>query len=163
MIIKQTDLSNGLRWSTTGSFSRRGATTVEMAIVLVPFIMFTFAVIEYGWFMMIQNLIENTARESCRRAVVNTDVNNNSENLSETSIREQAYKILDNKTLSKLDIQFYRTDSAGGQLEGDWTTATYQQGVLVEIKGAYHPLFLGWAFKKGIPVSSKSVMNSEGQ
>jgi Flp pilus assembly protein TadG len=50
---------------------RRGATVVETAFVVIPLLMFIFAIFEYGWLMMNWNLLNNSAREGCRYALVN--------------------------------------------------------------------------------------------
>src|SRR5437588_114072 len=53
---------------------RRGASTVETALVMIPLTMFLFGVFEYGRFLMIYNLLNNAAREGCRYALVNNTV-----------------------------------------------------------------------------------------
>jgi Flp pilus assembly protein TadG len=50
---------------------RRGATVVETAFVVIPLLMFIFAVFEYSWLLMNWNLLNNGAREGCRYALVN--------------------------------------------------------------------------------------------
>jgi Flp pilus assembly protein TadG len=50
---------------------RRGATAVETALVLIPLLLFTFGIFEYGRFLMCYNLLNNAAREGCRYALVN--------------------------------------------------------------------------------------------
>jgi Flp pilus assembly protein TadG len=50
---------------------RRGATTVEAALLLAPLILIVFSIFEYGFLLMNWNLINNAAREGCRYAVVN--------------------------------------------------------------------------------------------
>ncbi len=50
---------------------RSGATVVETAVVLIPVVMFIFAVFEYGWLVMNYNVLNNAAREGCRYALVN--------------------------------------------------------------------------------------------
>jgi Flp pilus assembly protein TadG len=50
---------------------RRGATTVETAMVLGPLLMVMFGIFEYGFLLMNWNLLNNAAREGCRYAIVN--------------------------------------------------------------------------------------------
>src|ERR1700730_18523272 len=50
---------------------RWGATAVETAFVMIPFIMFILGVFEYGRFLMDWNVLNNAAREGCRYALVN--------------------------------------------------------------------------------------------
>jgi Flp pilus assembly protein TadG len=46
-------------------------TVVETAIVMLPTLLFTFGVFEYGRFLMDWNLMNNAAREGCRFALAN--------------------------------------------------------------------------------------------
>src|SRR5206468_9278790 len=50
---------------------RKGATVVETAMVLLPILMLTFGIFEYGRFLMHLNMYNNAIREGCRYAVVN--------------------------------------------------------------------------------------------
>jgi Flp pilus assembly protein TadG len=50
---------------------RRGATAVETALVLIPLTMMVFAIFEFGSLLMNWNLLNNSAREGCRYALVN--------------------------------------------------------------------------------------------
>ena len=58
--------SRGSRRSIRRSPSRRGATTVEMALVLPTFLTFVFGIIQFGHAMWVNNLIRNAVRESAR-------------------------------------------------------------------------------------------------
>lgn len=62
---------------------RWGAAAVETALVILPVTMVIFGVFEYGRLLMVWNLVNNSAREGCRYALVNntaatitTDVTN---------------------------------------------------------------------------------------
>jgi Flp pilus assembly protein TadG len=61
---------------------RRGAETVETALVLTTMVMFVFGVFEYSRLLLDWNLLDNAAREGCRYALVN----NTSPSIS-TSVR----------------------------------------------------------------------------
>src|SRR5436305_8806919 len=50
---------------------RSGAALVETDVLLIPVLMFIFAVFEYGWLLMNYNVLNNAAREGCRYALVN--------------------------------------------------------------------------------------------
>lgn len=50
---------------------RRGATTVETALVVLPLLMFLFGIFEYGRLFMDWSLLDNAAREGCRYALAN--------------------------------------------------------------------------------------------
>jgi Flp pilus assembly protein TadG len=68
------------RWLDRWRQGRRGAVTVEMALVLPIFTMLVFGIIEFGRGFMIMQLVTNAAREGCRRAIIdgstNSDVTN---------------------------------------------------------------------------------------
>lgn len=49
---------------------RRGALTVEMAIVLPVFFLFLFAAIEFGRMNMLRHTVDNAAYEAARTAIV---------------------------------------------------------------------------------------------
>lgn len=55
-----------LRFGRGGRMQRRGATVVEMAIVLPTFFTFVFGIIQFGHAMWVNNLIRNAVRESAR-------------------------------------------------------------------------------------------------
>jgi Flp pilus assembly protein TadG len=50
---------------------RSGATAVEVAMVLLPLLMFVFGVFEFGRMLMAWNLLNNAARSGCRWALAN--------------------------------------------------------------------------------------------
>lgn len=49
---------------------RRGAATVEFAMVAMVFFVFVFAMVEFGRGMMVINLLQHTARTACRYGIV---------------------------------------------------------------------------------------------
>lgn len=63
------------RWSERWHQGRRGAVTVEMALVLPIFTMLVFGIIEFGRGFMIMQLVTNAAREGCRRAIIDGSTN----------------------------------------------------------------------------------------
>jgi Flp pilus assembly protein TadG len=50
---------------------RRAATAVEAALVLLPLLVVSCGIFEYGRFLMHWNLLNNAAREGCRFALAN--------------------------------------------------------------------------------------------
>jgi Flp pilus assembly protein TadG len=50
---------------------RRAATAVETALILLPLMVVSCGIFEYGRFLMHYNLLNNAAREGCRYALVN--------------------------------------------------------------------------------------------
>ncbi len=77
------------RWGERWKQGRRGAVTVEMALVLPIFTMLVFGIIEFGRGFMIMQLVTNAAREGCRRAIIdgstNSDVTSYIQNFMYTS------------------------------------------------------------------------------
>lgn len=63
------------RWKERWKQGRRGAVTVEMALVLPIFTMLVFGIIEFGRGFMIMQLVTNAAREGCRRAIIDGSTN----------------------------------------------------------------------------------------
>lgn len=49
---------------------RRGAATVEMAVVTPILLGMLFAIIEYGWVFMLQSNLTSAAREACRVGIL---------------------------------------------------------------------------------------------
>ena len=87
---------------------RRGATAVEMAIVLPLLLALVFGIIEFGRAMMVQQILVNTAREATRRAVI------------PGATDEQVYKIIDgylaNAGIDEFDV-ILELDDAPHDLE----------------------------------------------
>lgn len=77
------------RWKERRNQGRRGAVTVEMALVLPIFTMLVFGIIEFGRGFMIMPLMTKAAREGCRRAIIdgntNSDVTNYIQTFMQTS------------------------------------------------------------------------------
>ncbi len=75
---------------------RRGATTVEMAIVLPTFLAFVFGIIQFGHAMWVNNLLRNAVRESARygstEGVTTAEV--------EASIRQMLNGVVDDQMLN---------------------------------------------------------------
>lgn len=63
------------RWKERWRQGRRGAVTVEMALVLPIFTMLVFGIIEFGRGFMIMQLVTNAAREGCRRGIIDGSTN----------------------------------------------------------------------------------------
>ncbi|MDE0864960.1 MAG: pilus assembly protein [Rubripirellula sp.] len=82
---------------------RRGATAVEMAIVLPLLLVLVFGIIEFGRAMMVQQILVNTAREATRRAVI------------PGATDEQVYKIIDgylaNAGIDEFDVKLELDDT----------------------------------------------------
>jgi Flp pilus assembly protein TadG len=51
-------------------WSRRGAATVEMAIVTPILLAMLFGIVEYGWVFMLQSNVTSATREACRVGIL---------------------------------------------------------------------------------------------
>jgi len=156
--------------------SRRGVTLVETAMVLSVALFLLFSVYEWGRYIMMQQLVENAAREGARYAVVNT--------ATATTAQVQAQATT---YLCGLDsqVQNFQVSVSGvalqtgpvytqGQTFADWTQASPTDGIIVTVSGTYTPdrptlqflpqvLVPGFQGRSnGVTLTATSVMYSEG-
>jgi Flp pilus assembly protein TadG len=144
--------------------NRRGAATVETALVLPIVLLFLFGIFEYGRYFMTMQLLNNAAREGARYAIAhlqpvtlgNTTYGNATSDVTNIVTGMTAGVTLNNQT-----INVYASDSQGINL-GSWNSATAGQSVTVEITGDFQ--FMAAAFlglPATIPVDIKSAMDAE--
>lgn len=69
---------------------RRGAVTVEMALVLPIFLTVVFGIIEFGRGFMVSQLVTNAAREGARRAIVDGSTNSDVTSAIQTFLASSA-------------------------------------------------------------------------
>lgn len=141
-----------------GRARRRGATSVELALVLLPLFMFLLGTFEYSRYLLTRNLADNAAREGARFAVVHTY------DKTMSQVKDQVTAMLGglDGNIESLNVSVYRANPATGVNSGDWTDARFGDGIAVEITGVYRPvlpklLYMGTT----IPFLAKSVMRSE--
>jgi Flp pilus assembly protein TadG len=126
-----------------------------MALVLMLFIMFVFAVFEYGRLLMVRHLIDNAAREGARQAVVNSALN-------QADVQAVVMKYLAGQQPDNTKISVYMTDPVSGANLGSWQDAPFGASIAVQIEGVYHPLLPTFGLiPDGVQVGSKSVMRNE--
>ena len=105
---------------------RSGATVVETAFILIPLLMFIFGIFEYGRFLMVRNLINNSAREGCRYALVNN---------TSTTINAEVQTVVNNYmsgqqsaftgfTVTVSGTHNGTTTSVNNLVAGDWISVT---------------------------------------
>jgi Flp pilus assembly protein TadG len=153
---------------------RRGATTLETAVVISVCLLFVFGILEYGPFVMTQQLVENAVREGARYAIVNTQdaATSDVQNLVDQMLAGQSVQLTGyNKATS---IQVFKADpttlnplDANDNVVASWTNAPFTdarfgQAIAVRITGTYTPalpsfLYMGHTF----PVQATCVMYSE--
>jgi Flp pilus assembly protein TadG len=120
---------------------RRGVTLVETALVLSIALFLLFSVYEYGRYVMMQQLMENAAREGARYAVVHTadkttaDVQNQvTTYLCGLQGQIQNYQV----SVTGLALQTGPVYTQGTPFS-NWTQASPTDGVVVTITGQYTP------------------------
>jgi hypothetical protein len=169
---------------------RRGATTVETAVVIGIALLFIFGIIEYARFLFFLHRADNAVREAARHAVVHTgdgttvgalaDVPNsqgasanpnypNGYAAPSTSIRSIVTQHLGGhaeatKWLTGYNVNVYNADPATGQsLGGNWNDSPFGGGMVIELTGTYR-FFLPSLLQlsgSAFPISIKAMMTSE--
>lgn len=137
---------------------RRGATTVELSLVLLPLFMFLLGTFEYSRYLLTRNLADNAAREGARYAVVHTY------DKSMSDVKAQVTGMLGglDRNIESLSVSVYRANPATGAATGTWTDARFGDGIAVEITGVYRPVLPDLLLMGStVPFQAKSVMRSE--
>lgn len=136
---------------------RRAATVVELAVVILIFLMLLFGILEYCLVIYSYNVVENAAREGARYGVVNvTDTTM----VSDTqTVVKNFMGGLDTK-MQNYSCTVYLADANGNNI-GNATTAQFGQYVCVEVSLDYVPITPGLIYLKTITLRSKSSMGSE--
>lgn len=141
-----------------GSVGRRGASAVELAIVLAPLFMLIFGIFEYSRFLMVQNLAENACREGARFAVVNTS------SATVATVQSKVMTMLagQDSNIQNLNIQVAQINPTTGANLGAWTNAQFGQAISVQVTGNYRPVTPTLLFMPAtIAITVTSVMLSE--
>lgn len=161
---------------------RRGVAMLEFAVVAPVLFMLMFAVIEYGRFLMIRQLLDNAAREGARMAAANapfkydtTQAKWVAQTLTTSDIQNQVITYLAGQTLKNSsgttftasDISIYRADPSTGLAMTDtkgsaWTSASFGEAIAVKISVKYQTLFPAYKFLQNPdPISFICIMRSE--
>lgn len=135
---------------------RRGATVVEVAVVISVVILFLFSIFEYGRFVMMENVLINGVREGCRYALVHSqDVTVVSD---VQAVVRQRMGGLDSQ-LPDLDVQVFPTDNPGAAL----STLNPDDPITVRATGTFKTMFPTLLFMPvTLTLRSSSVMTCEG-
>jgi Flp pilus assembly protein TadG len=139
---------------------RRGATVLEVAIVVNLLFMILFGVFEYGRIAMIRQLMDEAAREGARMAVVST---NTYPATSTAQIQNFVRGFLANQSLNNLNIQVYQANSTTGANSGPWNTTPFGGMIAVQIDGDYPPMIptTFGILPSPLHLTARSVMRSE--
>ena len=118
---------------------RRGAVTVEAALVLPICLVFLFGIFEYGRYVMFVQILTNASREAARYAVTHVDpvvIGSTTYGDALTDVEAVLAKSLAGQQLKNQTVQIFCSDSAGNNL-GSWTTVQPGQHLCVRISGEY--------------------------
>ncbi len=143
---------------------RRGAATVEMAVILIPLVMFMFGVFEYGRLLMEWNLLNNSAREGCRFALVNNTTYSSAANFSTavTNVVNSRMGGQQNKAFTGFTVTVSGTHN--GAAVSDVTTLVPGDMITVTVTGNYHFMnIIPYVhMTAALPITSSVTMVCEG-
>lgn len=148
---------------------RSGVTVVETALVISLFLVFLFAIFEFGRYLMVLQTMENAAREGARYACVHTyDPTVESDAID--VVREMMAEVDLSAFGGPAAVEVYAADRSGTDL-GDPRNAQFGQYIGVRITGTYQPIMPGLVLvsegglipilPNSIPVEARALMNSE--
>ena len=140
-----------------GRSRRRGAVTLETALVLNVCLIFLLGLFDFGRVIMIRQVVTNAAREGCRYAVVNTS--------TATTSQVQSYvtNYLCGQQIGSLAINVYQADPTTGNNLGAWTNAGLSTSVGVQITGTINTVTPTFSMlPNSLPVQATCIMASEG-
>ncbi len=138
--------------------ARRGTTTVEVAVVVVIFLMFLFGILEYCRLIYVRQVVENAAREGARYAIVNTYV---SSVVTDTQAVVKGKMGGLDKTLQNYSCQLYAADASGNNI-GSPQNVPFGQYVCCDVSLTYSPIVPSLLFmNKTLTIRSKCCMGSE--
>ena len=147
--------------------ARRGATTVELALVLGLCFTFFMGIFEYGRLMMVRNILDNAGprrseagggRHRFRAGVTGT---NGDGTLTQAEILAHINLMLAQQAPTAVS-QVYATDSNGNQINGvAWNSGVFATGIGVKISYTYTPMVPTFGVLPSMTITSKAVMQSE--
>ena len=144
--------------------SRRGATAVEVAIVLGLVFVFLFGIFEYGRYLMVLNLAEYATREGARFASPQFTANKTQAELDTIADEvKQATKDAmggQDKQIDGFLVTFVRLNPTTGADEGAWSSAKFGEPMAVRITGTYRPI-VSLVFPASVPIRVQSSVSSE--
>ncbi|HEV8066553.1 MAG TPA: TadE/TadG family type IV pilus assembly protein [Planctomycetaceae bacterium] len=146
-----------VRSCSTGLRSTRcGAAAVEAAIVMNIFLLFIFAIMEFGHFVMVKQLMDNAARDGARLAATGQGT------VTTAQIQALITQELVNQGPTNMNIQVFQANPTTGANVGAWTSASLGQPIAVQITGQYKPMVaLANLLPLPINVTSEAIIYSE--
>jgi len=138
---------------------RRGAATVEFAMICIPLFMFLFGVFEYGRYVLALQTFENAAREGARFAVVNTFSATVAAD-SITEVRKRMANVDQTVFGMPATVTVYAADITGANI-GPPQNAAFGAFIGVRIQGQFKPVLPTLIITRTINMDIKALMNSE--
>ncbi|MFT3883533.1 MAG: pilus assembly protein [Gemmatales bacterium] len=134
---------------------RKGAYTLELAFTLPFILLFLFAILEYGRYVMTRNQLENAVREAARVAAART----NDKTTAEITQIVTDYMKLYNVQITSPVVSVYKADPATRNpldandavttiASAPFNNAKFGQGICVQVTGTYYTIFGGIALNK---------------
>ncbi len=147
------------------SKQRHGAAAVETALVLPMALLFLFGIMEYGRFVMTQQVLTNASREGCRYAVTHVNpvtLNGVTYGAATSNVTTIISNVSPGVELSAQNVSIYASDALGNNV-GAWNNAVEGQYICVQITGNYIPLLSTYLhMPASIAFKAQSVMIVEG-
>jgi Flp pilus assembly protein TadG len=144
------------RRKATSQHTRRGASAVEAAIVMNVFLLFLFAIMEFGHFVMTKQLMDNAARDGARLAATGQGT------VTTAQVQALVTQELVNQMPTNMTIQVFQANPTTGANIGAWTNASLGQAIGVKITGQYKPMVaLANLLPLPVNVTSEAIVYSE--
>jgi Flp pilus assembly protein TadG len=136
--------------------NRRGATTVEVAVVLSVALLFLFSIFEYGRYVLIENLLINAVRDGARYALVHCQ---DATVVADTQAVVTAKMCGLQNQLNPLAITVFPTNSPASSL----SSTNPDDPITVQATGTFKALFPQLPYMPGtFTMKSAAVMTCEG-
>lgn len=142
----------------SSSDRRRGAVTVEMALVLPLFCSLVLGIIEFGRGFMVAQLVTNAAREGARRAIVDGSTNSDVTSFIQTFLRTSA-----NVGTGDVSVTITVTPAAGNPNPGNSIAACQSRDLInINVKVPFNKVALiTGKYLKGKNLSGNASMRHE--
>ncbi|QVL31176.1 pilus assembly protein [Telmatocola sphagniphila] len=157
------------------SKQRRGATTVEFAVVAPVVFMMIFGIIEWSRYVMALNVTQNAVREGTRFALARTDTLQTG--ISVTNVQQNVANFVSQmgSSLTNVTVTVYKTnvygqptDQYGNVVSASTSAATFDQTsfgdyICVTVTGTYKPVLPTFLNMTNLTsITTSCVMCSEG-
>lgn len=144
--------------------ARRGASVVEAAVVLPFVILLLFGILEYGRFVMMQQQMNDAAREGARYAATHTAalvLDGSTYGNTTGDVVNAISQRLAGLQLQGQTIEVFHSDDLGNNI-GVWSDTPAGERICVRIAGQFPVVANGLLFLPStLPVQARVMMRSE--